>query len=141
MSGILLDLLYVGIVAVIICVLTILTICLLVCIVRKRKVTNIIRALAICAILSFGIILFILSHPTWYTFNDWTIIGSHTSEVIDKYGEPDVGNYEEGKAGRIYYYIYFDNDIIPDFADHYYYIYYNEEGIVTGVKDSTLPAV
>ena len=84
--------------------------------------------------------LFISSHSTYYRYNDWWILGNEISEVQEKYGEPDLGNYAQGKSGEVGYYIYTDNGpIMPDYLEHYYYIKYNEDGIVTKVYVSGQP--
>ena len=67
-------------------------------------------------------------------------MGNEISEVQEKYGEPDLENYVQGKSGEVGYYIYTDNGpIMPDYLEHYYYIKYNEDGIVTKVYVSGQP--
>lgn len=111
--------------------------------------------------------LFIGSHSTYFTFNDWAIKGSSASEVVKKYGEPDIWRsdktgfvinvkfqngeaekkepsdlwqFEEGKSGKLGYYIYTDKGhVMSDGLPHYYYVKYNEQGIVTEVYDGAHP--
>lgn len=85
-------------------------------------------------------IQFVLSHSTYYKFNDWSILNSDINSVISKYGAFDEGTIQEGNSGRIGYYIYTDNGpIMPDHMEHYYWIYYDESGMVYKVEDSLLP--
>ena len=83
---------------------------------------------------------FVLSHSTYYKYNDWSVLYSDINAVINKYGVFDIGSVQEGRSGRIGYYIYTDNGpIMPDHSDHYYLIYFDESGTVYKVKDSLPP--
>ena len=85
-------------------------------------------------------LLFICAHPTYITYNDWAILGSKIQEVEGFYGEFDLGDYQEGERGRVGYFIYTDNgSVMPDHLDHYYYIEYDERGVVYNVFDSCQP--
>lgn len=85
-------------------------------------------------------LIFVLSHSTYYKYNDWAILNSDINSVIEKYGVFDVGSIQEGKAGSVGYYIYTDNVwIMPDHMDHYYWIYFGEDGTVYSVEDSLPP--
>ena len=108
---------------------------------KKHKPIKIISVLLSLDVILFAVSLtFALSHPTYYKYNDWKIIGSHISEVQKRYGDFDVGNVRTGQQGEVGYYIYTDDSpIMPDHLSHYYYIHYDENGIVDGVKDS-IPA-
>ncbi|WP_295211886.1 hypothetical protein [Ruminococcus sp.] len=58
--------------------------------------------------------------------------------VQQKYGTFDVGTIKENQAGRVAYYIYTDNgSIMPDHLKHYYYIEYDEWGVVYKVYESS----
>lgn len=111
--------------------------------------------------------LFIGSHSIYFTFNDWSIKGNNISDVVKKYGEPDIWysdkagivinvifrngeaekkepvdqwKFERGKSGRLGYYIYTDTGhVMSDYLPHYYYVKYNEQGVVTDVCDGTHP--
>lgn len=94
-------------------------------------------------LLSLDIILFacsfvfVLSHSTYYKYNDWAVLNSNINSVINKYGVCDKGSIQEGRSGRVGYYIYTDNGpIMPDHMDHYYWIYFDESGTVYKVEES-----
>lgn len=85
-------------------------------------------------------LLFVLSHPTYYKFNDWFILKSDIKSVVLEYGQYDLGSIGDGKSGKIGYYIYTDNSpIMPDHLKHYYWIYYDENGMVEKVEESLQP--
>lgn len=85
-------------------------------------------------------LIFVLSHSTYYKFNDWAILNSDINSVIDKYGDFDKGSIQKGKSGKVGYYIYTDNGpIMPDHTDHYYWIYFDESGTVYKVEESLPP--
>lgn len=80
------------------------------------------------------------SHSTYYKYNDWIILQRNIHMVEEKYGEFDFGEIEDGKKGTVAYYIYTDNGpIMPDHLKHYYYIEYDEWGMVYNVYDSCQP--
>ena len=82
----------------------------------------------------------LLSHPTYYKFNDWFILKSDIKSVVLEYGQYDLGSIEDGKSGKIGYYIYTDNStIMPDHLKHYYWIYNYENGMVEKVEESLQP--
>ena len=59
---------------------------------------------------------------------------------MSKYGAFDRGTVQEGKSGKVGYYIYTDNGpIMPDHMKHYYWIYFDESGIVYKVEDNLPP--
>lgn len=83
------------------------------------------------------IVLYALSHSTYYRYNDWAILQSNIHMVEQKYGEFDLGEIKENEKGKVAYYIYTDNGpIMPDHLKHYYYIEYDEWGMVYNVYDS-----
>lgn len=129
-----------------VCIFLMLFICFIVFLVKfikaiSKKKHKHIKALSV--LLSIDVILFafslvfILSHPTYYKYNDWEIIGSHISNVQNRYGKFDVGTVRTGHQGEVGYYIYTDDGpIMPDHLPHYYYIHYDENGVVDSVKES-----
>ncbi|SEL07801.1 hypothetical protein [Ruminococcus albus] len=84
-------------------------------------------------------LIFILSHSTYYRYNDRVILNSDINSVMSKYGAFDRGEVQEGISGKVGYYIYTDNGpIMPDHMEHYYWIYYDESGKVFKVEDGLL---
>ncbi|MDE6743663.1 MAG: hypothetical protein K2J95_07300 [Lachnospiraceae bacterium] len=108
---------------------------------KHHKATRIIELLLSLDIILFAYsFIFVLSHSTYYRYNDWAILNSDINSVINKYGVFDVGSIQEGKAGCVGYYIYTDNVwIMPDHLDHYYWIFFDENGTVYRVEDSLPP--
>lgn len=54
------------------------------------------------------------------------------------YGDLDA--YQEGESNRVSCFIYTDNGpVMPDHLDHYYYIEYDEQGVVYNVYDGCQP--
>ena len=107
-----------------------------------RKHNN--KAIAVSIGINFAllvvVILYALSHSTYYRYNDWAILQSNIHMVKQKYGEFDLGNIKENEKGKVAYYIYTDNGpIMPDHLKHYYYIEYDEWGVVYNVYDSCQP--
>ena len=94
---------------------------------KKRNL--IITIIVVC------VILFFLSHSTYWKYNDWWIIGRHYTEVEDFYGEfdRDLGN----KKG--YFIKEDDSMIMPSYRGTYYWMIHNEEGIITEVFVKELP--
>ena len=96
--------------------------------------------LSLDTLLFIGSFVFVLSHSTYYKYNDWIIVNSDINSVVSKYGAFDKGTVEEGRSGKIGYYIYNDDGpIMPDHTAHYYWIYFNESGAVCKVEDNLLP--
>lgn len=129
-----------------ICVFLMLFICFIVFLVmlikaiskKKHKPIKIISVLLSLDVILFAFLLvFVLSHPTYYKYNDWEIMGSHISDVQNRYGNFDIGIVQTGHPGEVGYYIYTDDGpIMPDHLPHYYFIHYDENGIVDSVKES-----
>ncbi|MGN0682897.1 MAG: hypothetical protein ACI4JY_04385 [Oscillospiraceae bacterium] len=108
--------------------------------VRKRKGKAIGISIGINALLLGGTILYTASHSTYYKYNDWAILQSNIYTIEEKYGEFDLGKVNDNQKGRVAYYIYTDNGpIMPDHLKHYYYIEYDENGIVYNVYDECQP--
>ena len=85
-------------------------------------------------------ILYTISHSTYYKYNDWSILQNSIYEVEEKYGDFDLGQIRENQKGSVGYYIYTDNiPIMPDHLDHFYYMQYDENGIVYNVYDGCQP--
>ena len=75
------------------------------------------------------------AHPTYWKYCDRWIIGRNISEVEKRYGKFDLI-----LGTRAAYYIYYDGSgIFPDHLDHYYYMCYDENGIVYKVYDACQP--
>lgn len=108
--------------------------------VRKHKNKTIAVSIGINFALLVVVILYALSHSTYYRYNDWAILQSDIHMVKQMYGEFDLGNIKENEKGKVAYYIYTDNGpIMPDHLKHYYYIEYDEWGVVYNVYDSCQP--
>ena len=112
-------------------------------IVRKHKKKNIkptVMSLVISIFLLVVLILFIISHSTYYKYNDWVILQSNINVVQQKYGDFDLGTIRDNQAGKVAYYIYTDNGpIMPDHLKHYYYMEYDEWGVIYKVYESCQP--
>ena len=107
---------------------------------RKHNNKTIAVSIGINFALLVVVILYALSHSTYYRYNDWAILQSDIHMVKQKYGEFDLGNIKENEKGKVAYYIYTDNGpIMPDHLKHYYYIEYDEWGVVYNVYDSCQP--
>ncbi len=108
--------------------------------VKQKSVGKRLALLIIAVIFAAAVLLFTSSHKTYYRFNDWLVKSGTVSDAIDRFGEPDIGAYTEGKPGRIGYFIYKDDGpVMPDHLEHFYFIAYDEQGNVTGVSDSVRP--
>ena len=105
-------------------------ICIIVKLIKKKKVKTFIIVTCIDFALLIAIFLFISSHSTYYKYNDWFILGNniHTIETI--YGEFDLVLCD----GRVGYCIYFNDEGL-----HYYYILYDESGVIYHVYDGRQP--
>lgn len=85
-------------------------------------------------------LLFVLSHSTYYKYNDWFILNSDIHTVMSRYGAFDKGTVQEGTSGRVGYYIYTDDGpVMPDHMKHYYWIYYDRNGTVYKVEEGLPP--
>lgn len=105
---------------------------------RGKKLNNkaLIVALIINILLLAATVLYSSSHPTYYRYNDWSILDSNIHMVEQKYGEFDLGEIRENQKGSAAYYIYTDNSpIMPDHLKHYYYMEYDEWGVIYNVYD------
>lgn len=108
--------------------------------VRKCNKKAIIISMIINFILLVVTILYVSSHSTYYKYNDWSILQSNIYEIEQKYGEFDLGEIKEKQKGRVAYYIYTDNGpIMPDHLEHYYYMEYDEWGVIYNVYDGCQP--
>ena len=100
---------------------------------EKRRYLLIGMIAFIPAVLLLTLLLF--SHRTYYQYNDMWIIGRSVTDVKNRYGEFDLYN-----GAYAAYYIYTDNrGFLPDHLKHYYYMYYDENEIVTRVTDACQP--
>ena len=108
--------------------------------VRKHDNKTTVVSMGINFVLLVVVILYALSHSTYYRYNDWAILQSNIHMVEQKYGEFDLGEIKENEKGKVAYYIYTDNGpIMPDHLKHYYYIEYDEWGVIYDVYDSCQP--
>lgn len=108
--------------------------------VRKRNKKAIIISMVINFILFVVAILYISSHSTYYKYNDWVMLQSNIHLIEQKYGEFDLGEIKENQKGWVAYYIYTDNGpIMPDHLKHYYYMEYDEWGVIYNVYDGGQP--
>ena len=123
------------IVGIIICVISFIT-----KLIRKKNKKTVIIAVCIHFVLLIVTILYASSHSTYYRYNDWIILKSNIHMIEEKYGKFDLGQIKEGEKGTVAYYIYTDDGpIMPDHLEHYYYIEYDEWGVVYNVYDSCQP--
>ena len=108
--------------------------------IRKRKAKAIGISIGINAVLLTATVLYSLSHSTYCKYNDWSVLQSSIYTVEDKYGKFDLGKVTDNQKGCVAYYIYTDNGpVMPDHLKHYYYIEYDENGIVYNVYDACQP--
>lgn len=108
--------------------------------VRKYNNKTTAVSMGINFVLLVGVILYALSHSTYYRYNDWAILQSNIHMIEQKYGEFDLGEIKENEKGKVAYYIYTDNGpIMPDHLKHYYYMEYDEWGVIYNVYDSCQP--
>ena len=108
-----------------------------------RKKNRTIKKPLLCCMLSTSMLvclcIFIFSHKIYYKYSDWWIVNNNILNVKERYGEFDIGTYEEERGGTVGYYIYTDNGpIMPDHSKHYYFIQYDEQGVVYRVYE-TIP--
>lgn len=116
------------------------TISLIIQKIRKRSKKRIIIAVAVNVILLITTILYEASHGTYYKYNDWAMVQSNIYEIEQQYGAFDFGEIKKNQKGRVAYYTYTDNGpIMPDHQKHYYYLEYDEQGIVYEVYDGLWP--
>lgn len=107
---------------------------------KKQRNKCIVIAMLIDIIMILTILLYNFSHSTYYKYNDWKILKSNIYSVKEKYGEFDLGEITDSEKGVVAYYIYTDDSpIMPDYLKHYYYIEYDENGIVYNVYDAGQP--
>ncbi len=108
--------------------------------VKKHDNKTTVVSMGISFVLLVVVILYALSHSTYYRYNDWAILQSNINMVEQKYGAFDLGEIKENEKGKVAYYIYTDNGpIMPDHLKHYYYIEYDEWGVIYNVYDSCQP--
>lgn len=113
---------------------------LIICIKNKKSKANTIKIIAADVIAAVILTLFNMSHDNYYKYNDWLTIGKDIRWIEQKYGEFDIGSVNDNKSGRVGYFIYDDEGpIMPDHLDHYYYIEYDENGIVKKVYEGSRP--
>ncbi len=129
------------------CVSALLVIELIICIgflirsfIKKASKKPIIISIIINAIFLFGIVFYSLSHSTYYKYNDWAILQNNVYTIEQKYGAFDLGEIKDNEKGKVAYFIYIDNGpIMPDHLNHYYYMEYDERGVIYHVYDGVQP--
>lgn len=108
----------------------------------KHKKCIIIFVVISIVILISALVLFFASHSTYIKYNDWWIVGNSVENVRERYGEFDLGKYNEN-GGTFGYFAYEDdgrhNLLDPSYLDMYYYIKYNSDGIVENVYMASQP--
>lgn len=103
---------------------------------RQHKSKGVVVSLGINIALITTIIMYSVCHSTYYKYNDLYIVGSHISKVEQRYGQFDLIRERDNKKGVAAYYIYTDNGpIMPDHLEHYYYMEYNEQGVIYKVYE------
>ena len=123
------------IVGIIVCVIS-----LIIKLIKKKNRKAVIIAVCIHFVLLTVSILYGFSHSTYYKYNDWVILNRNIHMIEEKYGEFDLGEIKEGEKGSVAYYIYTDNGpIMPDHLKHYYYMKYDEWGMIYNVFDGLQP--
>ena len=110
----------------------------------KKKVNVSLAFCVLCFYLWISTLRFELSHWTYYRYNDWWILGKSVTQVEQRYGTVDNGGVYEGIQSRCGYTIYEDTDgmiltFMPDHGTHYYYMYYDESGVIYKVEDAIQP--
>lgn len=104
---------------------------IIICCVRKRKLRTSILSLIASVLLLTGNSLFIHSHATYYKYNDWWVEQHSREEIRERYGDFDIE-----KPAFAAYFIYCDMDgFLPDHLQHYYYIWFDKNGMVNKVED------
>ncbi len=73
---------------------------------KKRQVKTSLLSVVISVLVLISVIIFISSHSTYYKYNDWWILKNNICNVLERYGESDLGTFTEGKSGCVGYYIY-----------------------------------
>lgn len=131
----------------IMCLLLLLTVGLLICMIlfvkhRIKKQSN--KAITVSIVtdvfLLLAIIMYVSSHSTYYKYNDWAMLQSNIHMVEQKYGKFDLGEIKDNEKGVVAYYIYTDNGpIMPDHLKHYYYMEYDEWGVIYNVYEGCQP--
>ena len=135
MNGMLVSILYFCAVASLVLITVFLLLRLLLARRKQRSVKAAATALFLSAALLGFVLLFVCSHPTYYKYNDWWVQGRTLSQVEARYGPFDIR-----RNGVLGYYIYTDNGpIMPDHLPHYYYLEYDDNGIVRNVYEGVAP--
>ena len=102
---------------------------------RHKPICSKVIQLLIIVIIFIGLILFEVSHATYYKYNDWWIKGRHISEVTARYGKLDKDfGHEKG---------YFISDgntwIMLDHQPQYYWMVCDDNEIVYEIFVSGCP--
>lgn len=85
-------------------------------------------ALAILCTSFVGLNIYVMSHKTYYKYNDWYVKGNNIDKIQEKYGEFDYNNIHLMEAGYCDY---------P--GDGFFYVMkYDSSGIVYEIHYSTV---
>lgn len=101
--------------------------------IRKKKaiVITIVCILVLIVLVS----LYLLSHKTSIKYNDWLVVGHSYQQVKARYGEFDI-EYEHSVAYKL-------NDgnqiIMPSHLPEYYWMVFDDDGIIIKVYVDTIP--
>ena len=107
---------------------------------KKKSIKLPAFSLAISSLLLLMLIVFVASHPTYFKYNDWLILDSNINTIHQKYGDFDLGVVTDNKPGKVAYCIYTDNGpFMPDHLKHYYYMEYDEWGVINKVYEACQP--
>ena len=72
---------------------------------KKRQVKTPLMSFVISVLVLIGVIIFASSHSTYYRYYDWWILQNNIYNVLERYGEFDLGTFTEGESGCGGYYI------------------------------------
>lgn len=102
--------------------------------VKRKRIRGALVVLGLSVLTAGGLTLFRFTHPTYYKYRDGWVMGNTVENVEKRYGAFDTGQYQSGKAGVVGYFIFRDDGpIMPDHLEHYYYMEYDESGVVVRV--------
>lgn len=123
-----------GILAFLFLVLIILIVVILFSLKNKARLKILIISVCVMLVIFISYTLWLLSHGETHKYNDWWIVGNEVTDVAKRYGAFDIGKYEKGYSGEVAYYLFEDHGgIMPSHQSLYYYIRYDDNGIVTDV--------
>ncbi len=108
--------------------------------IKQTSKKPIIISIIVNSMFLFVVVFYSLSHSTYYKYNDWAILQNNVYSIEQKYGAFDLGEIKDNEKGKVAYFIYIDNGpIMPDHLNHYYYMEYDERGVIYHVYDGVQP--